>query len=113
MPIDLSNMFADIPASLPDELIEKILENEALRIERIVSRGHMTTEGQWYDQDWDEWILLLQGRASLCYENTPEPVALKPGDYCLIPAHNRHRVIWTDPDQDTIWLAIHLKNNGP
>ena len=111
MPINLSNIFAGIPASLPDELFEIILENDAIRIERIVSRGHITAEGHWYDQAWDEWVLLLQGRAALCYENTTKPAMLNPGDYCLIPAHTRHRVAWTDPDQDTIWLAVHMNKN--
>ena len=111
MRTDLSNIFAGIPALLSDELFEIILENDAIRIERIVSRGHITAEGHWYDQAWDEWVLLLQGRAALCYENTTKPAMLNPGDYCLIPAHTRHRVAWTDPDQDTIWLAVHMNKN--
>lgn len=108
---DVSNIFAGIPASLPDELFESLLKNDVVHIERIVSRGHITTEGHWYDQAWDEWVLLLQGRAILCYEHSSSPVTLIPGDYCLIPAHTRHRVEWTDPERDTIWLAIHLKSN--
>ncbi|MGR9044230.1 MAG: cupin domain-containing protein [Gammaproteobacteria bacterium] len=109
MPPVITHIFAGIPDSLPDELFESILKNEAVHIERIVSRGHISAEDHWYDQDWDEWILLLKGQGRLLFDDTEIPVTLLPGDYCLIPAHVRHRVVWTAPDQDTIWLAIHLK----
>ncbi|MGR9114624.1 MAG: cupin domain-containing protein [Gammaproteobacteria bacterium] len=111
MPSNISNIFTAIPDALPDELFESILKNETVQIERIVSRGHITSAGYWYDQSWDEWVLLLQGGATLCYEGVVDPVVLKPGDYSLIPAHTRHRVSWTDPTQNTIWLAIHI-NRG-
>lgn len=110
MPPAITNIFSDIPAFLPDELFENILSGDGVRIERIISRGHVTTEGHWYDQPWDEWVLLLQGRAVLSYEHM-ESFTLTPGDYCLIPAHTRHRVEWTAPAQDTIWLAIHIASN--
>ena len=112
MPSDISNIFTDIPDSLPDELFESILNNDTVNIERIVSRGHVSPKGHWYDQDRDEWILLLQGQGSLLFEGTGIPVTLNPGDYCLIPAHVRHRVVWTASNQDTIWLAIHLKTGA-
>lgn len=110
MSANLSNIFANIPDRLPEERFETLLQNDHVRIERIVSRNHSTPVGHWYDQDWDEWILLLKGQAKLRYKNGTEDVILNPGDYLLIPAHTLHRVEWTDRNSDTIWLAIHLSD---
>ncbi len=103
-----SNIFDKIPKQLSEELFETLLHNDYVHIERIVSRQHTTKAGFWYDQDGDEWILLLQGRAKLRYKNRSDDIDLNAGDYLLIPAHTLHRVEWTDPDCDTLWLAIHL-----
>lgn len=102
-----SNLYADIPWDLPKEHFDAILETKGLRLERIVSRGHATPPGEWYDQDRDEWVALLRGRAAILIEGDPNPIELGPGDHLLLRAHCRHRVAWTDPDQDTIWLAVH------
>jgi cupin 2 domain-containing protein len=101
------NFFNNIPAIIPEELIETLTERNSLKIERIVSCGHCTPDGQWYDQAWDEWVLILQGEAILAYEDG-NTVNMKIGDYVLIPAHIPHRVKWTPPDRKTIWLAIHF-----
>ncbi|HEY6434435.1 MAG TPA: cupin domain-containing protein, partial [Acetobacteraceae bacterium] len=74
---------------------------------RIVSTGQASPPGFWYDQDWDEWVVLLAGSAGLQIEHEPAVRALHQGDYVAIPAHIRHRVEWTAPDQPTIWLAVH------
>lgn len=103
------NIFSAIPAQLPNELFEPILKKSGIEIERIVSKGHVTVAGEWYDQDWDEWVLLLQGQATLAFQVDTETVHLKAGDYLLIPAHCRHRVEWTHPSVETIWLAIHWR----
>ena len=103
-----ANVFTGIPEQLPEELFECILKQENIVIERIVSNGHVTPVGQWYDQSRDEWVILLQGQATLLFEETHKLIRLAPGDYLLIPAHTRHRVEWTLPDFNTIWLAIHL-----
>lgn len=102
------NIFANIPRQLPEELFESILKRDYVHIERIISRGHVTPTGQWYAQTGDEWVILLQGQATIVYENDPAALTLSMGDYVLIPAHTRHRVVWTTPDIDTVWLAIHL-----
>jgi len=102
----LSNLFAEIPADLPEELIQTLLGTPGLRIERIASRGHASPEGSWYDQEAHEWVLLLKGAARLRFEGD-EPIDLRPGAFVNIPAHRRHRVEWTDPSEPTIWLAIH------
>jgi cupin 2 domain-containing protein len=103
----LQNIFANIPTTLPDEFIEVLVASDTIRIERIVSMGHASPEGFWYDQETDEWVLLLRGAARLRFEADDQPVAMNPGDYMHIPAHKRHRVEWTDPRQQTIWLAVH------
>ena len=108
MQITNGNIFANIPRQLPEELFESILKRAHVRIERIISRGHVTPANHWYDQDVDEWVMLVQGQARIVYEEGNETIHLTAGDFLLIPAHTRHRVDWTVPDLDTIWLAIHL-----
>lgn len=104
----LENLFEELPGELPDELFTTLLQRPDLKLERIVSRGHTTVEGQWYDQPHDEWVLLLTGKADLLLADPDECLTLRPGDHLLIPAHRRHRVEWTLPDKKTMWLALHL-----
>ena len=100
-----SNLFADLPQQLPDELFTTLLEAANVRIERIVSHGHASPEGFWYDQDQHEWVIVLKGAARLRFEEGI--VEMKAGDFLNIPAHQKHRVEWTTPDEPTIWLALH------
>lgn len=100
----MTNLFAELPSHLPDELAQTLLFAPHLRIERIVSQGHASPPEFWYDQTEDEWVLLIQGAARLRFDD--ELVELKPGDFLNIPAHRKHRVEWTTPDQHTIWLAV-------
>ena len=109
MSISIKNIFGNIPPELPDELFEEILAGSEFQVERIVSRGHRSPEGFWYDQDENEWVILLQGSAGLSFEGKEKPVVLHPGNCLLISRHRRHRVEWTDPDQNTIWLAVFYK----
>jgi cupin 2 domain-containing protein len=106
----MPNLFADIPADLPDELVETLLSGTSFRIERIVSHGHASPAGFWYDQDRPECVVVIRGRASLRFEGE-EPIMMGPGDLVNIPAHNRHRVEWTTPDEPTVWLAVHYDTN--
>lgn len=99
-----SNLFTDLPANLPDEIFNIVLDADNLRIERIVSHGHASPEGFWYDQDQHEWVIVLMGAARLSIDG--ESKELKPGDYINIPAHQKHRVEWTTPDEPTVWLAV-------
>ena len=102
----MDNLFSDIPGSLPDEFVEIIAESPDIRIERIVSRGHSSPDDFWYDQDENEFVLLVSGEAGLKFEDEENPVRMGPGDHMVITAHRRHRVEWTSPDEDTIWLAV-------
>lgn len=89
-----------------EEAVEILHEAPRLRIERIVSRGHASPEGFWYDQDEEEWVMVLEGRARLVLRDPDESVELGPGDHLRIAAHRRHRVAWTDPERPTVWLAV-------
>lgn len=102
------NIFGCVPPDLPTELFETLAQKGTVRIERILSHGQATREGEWYDQDQDEWVLLLAGSTGLLFEGEPEPRRLMPGDYLMIPAQRRHRVAWTSPGETTIWLAVHI-----
>jgi cupin 2 domain-containing protein len=102
------NLFAGIPESLDQELVEELLRDRLVRIERIVSRGQSSPPDYWYDQPEHEWIAVLAGKATLKIEGKPEMI-LGPGDTLHLPAHTRHRVEWTDPQQNTIWLAVFWK----
>ena len=110
--VGLTNLFAEIPENLREELIQTLVSTPGVRIERIISLGHTSPEGFWYDQDTDEWVLLLKGAARLALEGD-EPIDLLPGAFVNIPAHRRHRVEWTDPSGPTIWLAIHYHADEP
>jgi cupin 2 domain-containing protein len=100
-----ANIFKAIAATRDAELFEDILSTPNVRIERIVSTGQSSPPEGWYDQDEHEWVMVLQGAAVLSFEHGEEQ-RLQAGDYLNIPAHCRHRVAWTDPDQPTVWLAV-------
>lgn len=99
------NIFAAIPSNLKDEVFEAIVTYQNVRIERIVSNGQVSPAVGWYDQDEHEWVLVVKGRAVLEFDNG-DVCRLSAGDYLNIPAHSKHKVSWTDPDDLTIWLAI-------
>ena len=103
------NIFADIAACGESEQVCEILARPSLRIERIVSTGQTSPPGFWYEQPWDEWVLLLSGAARLQFENEASPTSLAAGDHLLIPAGVRHRVEWTCLDRPAVWLAVHYK----
>lgn len=105
--IHKTNLFADIPAKLTAEWVQTLWENPHLKIERIVSRGHGSPQGLWYDQDWDEWVVLLKGSAGLLFDGEEQITTLAPGDALLIPSGVKHRVVWTDEHVETLWLAVH------
>jgi cupin 2 domain-containing protein len=100
-----ANIF-DLPSFLPTiEVFEPLVSNDNILIERIISTGQTTPLGEWYDQDKDEWVILLQGEASLVYDDG-SIIDLTVGDYLLIPAHQKHRVEYTSSEPPCIWLAV-------
>ncbi|MCZ7651969.1 MAG: cupin domain-containing protein [Thermoanaerobaculia bacterium] len=106
-PLERGSLFWGLPAPGPEESFESLLAAPGFRVERIVSHGHASPEGFWYDQGWAEWVVVLSGEALLEVEGEAEPLPLAPGDWVLLPARRRHRVAWTTPDGPTVWLAIH------
>ena len=102
------NLFTDLPSQLPDELITILNDAADVRIERIVSHGHVSPKDFWYDQEQHEWVVVLKGTARLQFEDGE--VEMKVGDFVNIPAHKKHRVEWTTPDEPTIWLAVFYKD---
>jgi cupin 2 domain-containing protein len=106
--ISISNLFLNLPDAVKSEQFESLLNISGCRIERIVSQGQSSPAGFWYQQDWDEWVLLLSGNAVLRFDGQEPPQPLQTGDCLLIPARMRHRIEFTDSEQPTIWLAVHF-----
>jgi cupin 2 domain-containing protein len=101
------SLLEQVPQELPDEWVEVLCSSDAVRIERIISRGHCSPKGFWYDQETNEFVLLLQGGAGISVHGQDHTIVLEPGDYVNIAAHVKHRVEWTDPEEATVWLAVH------
>lgn len=99
------------PHRSDEEIVEILVETPAVRIERIISTGQTTPAGEWYDQDHDEWVVVIQGTGVLAYPDgaTDE---LGPGDSVFLPAHRRHRVLQTSVNPACIWLAVHTPGAG-
>jgi len=94
---------------LAEEVVDTLCERPGLRIERIVSTGQASPEGHWYDQESDEWVLVVKGGARIRVEGEAQDRELGEGDFILLPAHCRHRVTWTRSEPPTVWLAIHFR----
>lgn len=92
-----------------EEIFERIIQTENVKIERIISTGQITPQNQWYEQEQQEWVMLLQGEAQLLMDkDNGEIISLKKGDYYFIVAKRKHRVIYTSTQPACIWLAIHI-----
>jgi cupin 2 domain-containing protein len=105
----MANLYRNIPPKLKDELIDILLEGKGVKVERIVSMGHASQPDFWYDQDMSEFVILLKGGAGLLLEGQERIIVMHPGDYFNIPAHQKHRVEWTNPNEQTVWLAVFYK----
>ena len=105
--MNVENLFLNIPESFSEEILETLLENDKFKFERILSSGQSTPPGQWFDQEKDEWVVLLKGKAGLRFETEEKIIEMNEGDHIFIPAHKKHRVEWTDDKQKTVWLALH------
>jgi len=104
----MGNLFEKIPDANGGELFSELVRGDNVRIERIVSKGHASPEFGWYDQQEHEWVVVLKGEAKVSFENGRE-IHLATGDYINIPAREKHKVDWTTPDTETIWLAVFYK----
>ena len=104
--MELKNIFELIPDNLDEEVFEILAQSKTVKIERIISKGHTSPESGWHDQERNEWVIVLQGEAIISFENGKE-INLKAGSHVNIPSHKKHKVRWTNPKIETIWLAIH------
>jgi len=101
----MNNIFDEIPSLLESEAFDEILMSENVRIERILSKGHVSPESGWYDQEENEWVIILRGSAVLDFDDGTT-VRLDAGSHFNISAHRKHMVSWTEPDTVTVWLAV-------
>jgi cupin 2 domain-containing protein len=101
------NLLHNLPLTSNEELFDDIIANDKFRLERIVSYGQKSPENFWYEQETAEWVILLEGKATILFEENNQEIPLLPFDYILIPSQKKHRVIETDPNNKTVWLAIH------
>jgi cupin 2 domain-containing protein len=108
VPLQTGNLFSIDTKRSPEEQIDTLISGRALHVERIVSMGHASPEGFWYDDSRAEWVVLLSGAATLEFEVGPRHLDMRPGDYVLIESHCRHRVAWTHADEPSVWLAIYF-----
>jgi len=98
---DSTNIF-DLPKlPLSEELTTVLAEKGDIRIERIVSTGQVS---EWYDQSETEFVALLQGNATIEFED--KSVKLSVGDTILIEPHKRHRVSCTSSEPPCVWLCV-------
>lgn len=106
--MNTKNILDSLPEDMSSEIFEDLVRSSAVRIERIVSKGHRSPVSGWYDQDESEWVMVLKGKATLEFEDGLKS-DLSEGDHINIPAHVKHKVAWTDPDEITVWLAVFYK----
>ncbi|MEK6888897.1 MAG: cupin domain-containing protein [Nanoarchaeota archaeon] len=102
------NIFSKEPSDKSKEIFETIIQSKNCKIERIISHGQETTKGKWYNQEENEFVIVLKGNAKILFENK-ETIALKEGDYIDIPKNIKHRVEETSDKEGTIWLAVFYK----
>lgn len=100
-------IFKNLPDATDAEQLETLCTAQGFRVERIVSAGQASPEGFWYDQDWDEWVMMLRGGATLQLLDPEETVYVAPGDWIFLPAHRKHRVESTSREPAAVWLALH------
>ena len=106
MSITVHNLLRSSEQPANAEETKTLFTADDARIEQIVSHGHSSPDGFWYNQPDAEWVALIKGFATLLVEGQGS-LELGAGDYLLIPAHVRHRV--ESVSDDAVWLAVHLK----
>lgn len=104
----MTENFLKLPEDLPHdfELFQTVISNEKIVIERIISSGQHTPEGQWLEDERDEWVMLIQGKSEISFEEGSIS-ELNPGDHLTIPKNTRHRVEKTSSVPACIWIAVY------
>jgi cupin 2 domain-containing protein len=106
MKIIPKNIFTCPETGDAQELFDVIATMVDARIEKIITWKPYSCPGKWYDQDKDEWVILLRGNAQIEIGDQGL-IELSSGDYIFLPAHCLHRVTRTSTDPGCIWLAVH------
>ncbi len=106
------NLFDPAAPTGSGEQVDALVEQGGVSIERIVSMGHASPPGFWYDSPRAEWVVLLSGAAALEFEGDAKPYPMQPGDHVLIEAHCRHRVAWTSDKAASVWLAVYYPDGA-
>lgn len=97
----------NLPDATSAEQTEQLCAGKSFRVERITSAGQHSPPDFWYDQAWDEWVMVVQGSAILFFKDPDETICLTPGDWVMISAHRRHRIEETSREPATVWIAVH------
>ena len=100
-----NNIYAKIPSNIPKELTAILSKTKNIKIEKIISKGHITEQNKWYNQSKNEFVLILQGAGKILFEDK-KIITLKKGDYIIIPKKTKHKVVYTSKNPKTIWLAV-------
>jgi cupin 2 domain-containing protein len=108
--MNTKNIFkiAELPTADGNEIFELLCKSENLKIKRIISTGQVTPDGEWYDQQENEWVILLQGTAKLEFKDG-RLEKLIAGDYLYLPSGTKHRVSFTSQAPPCIWLAVYFE----
>jgi cupin 2 domain-containing protein len=104
----VSSLLNNLPVDMTDESFEDIVQSGSVRIERIVSQGHTSPEQGWYDQEENEWVMVVKGVGEITFDDGTV-ISLHEGEHVTIPANTKHKVSHTPIDQQTIWLAVFYK----
>ena len=102
--MELKNIFSNVAEAVEEEQFTVLGKSPNCRIERIVSSGYSSPEGFWYDQEYDEFILLMQGEATLEFED--KQMDMKAGDYLIVPKNCKHRIAKSSLDPACVWLCV-------
>ena len=84
------------------ESFTTLLEHKNIKINRIVSSNELNEKT--YQQEEDEWLVLLEGEATLLLDK--KEITLTKGDTLFIPSKTPHRVLRTK--SGTLWLTVHI-----
>ncbi|MDD5360609.1 MAG: cupin domain-containing protein [Ignavibacteria bacterium] len=100
--------FFDIPAGndFKEEYFESLFVSKSIRVEKIISKGNTTQKGKWLKQRSGEWVVLLQGKAELKFEDSS--IRLNKGDALYISPNTKHRVEYTSKRPLCLWIAVHI-----
>lgn len=90
------------------ECVSELFSGKGFRLERTVSKGHVTPKGQWCREPFDKWLAVIEGEGEIMYEDMSVDL-LRRGDHVLIPADTRYRVTMTSHSPECVWLSVTVR----